>query len=156
MDKYSNFNFLACLYFTKVGGVKIKINRKVLEKLEPCKPRFKNYLKHYADFKGDLVEFLDLGKITHKDKVWVAVRLMPRFLVEVFAIDCAFSAAADAAYTATAADAAADDAAAAATYAASAADAAGVATAAYASVYTTAYYEEQRQIESLIYLITNH
>ncbi len=144
--------------------MKIKINTDIIKSLDPCKDRLENWLLHYKAFEGDLVEFLDLPDIFYTDKVWVAVRLMPRFLVEVFAIDCALNAvadssaaSADAAYTAnylttyvtSAADA--SSAASSAAYAASAdadADAA-----AYASVAAFADWRKQRQIESLIYLI---
>jgi hypothetical protein len=153
--------------------MKIPVNRYVLEGLKPCQGRFDNYLKHYFDFSGDLVEFLQLDKISISDRIWVGVRLLPRFELEVFAIDCAFSAAEYAADTAHAADAAS-----AAAYAAYATNAAASAAAyaayatnaaAYAAEYSTiaaaraahaadaasaAAYdaERDRQLEALIYL----
>lgn len=42
--------------------------------------------------RADILEFLDLKSITLSDKYWVTFRLIPRFLVEVFAIDCACEA----------------------------------------------------------------
>jgi len=42
-----------------------------------------NWIEHYSDFDGDILDFLELDKITADDKVWVAVRVMPRLLVEV-------------------------------------------------------------------------
>lgn len=71
----------------------MKINTEIIRKLSPCKERFNVYLKHYAEFDGSMVDFLELDKITAEDKIWVSVRVLPRFLVEVFAIDCAFAAA---------------------------------------------------------------
>jgi hypothetical protein len=163
--------------------MKIKINTDIIKSLNPCKNRLDNWLLHYKAFEGDLVEFLDLPDISYADKVWVAVRVMPRFLVEVFAIDCAFNAAAadyaasaayaasayPAAYSASAAATtsayASDAASVAATYASAAdSDAACAASAAYsaadayaasahASVAAFADWGKQRQIESLIYLI---
>ena len=117
--------------------MKITINKEIIKSLKPCADGYQNYLKHYPDFEGCLEEFLDLEHISNSDKIWVSVRLMPRFLVECFAIDCAISAAA-----------AADDAA----YAAAAAYAAHAAAddAAHAAA------ERQRQIESIIYLIQSH
>ena len=74
-----------------------QINTEILKSLNPCPDRYKVWLKHHKKFDGSIIEFLELDKIPAKDKIWVAVRVMPRFLVEVFAIDCAFSASATAA-----------------------------------------------------------
>ena len=60
----------------------MKINTAVITKLKPCKDRLDNWLKHYADFDGSLTQFLRLECITSRDKIWVAVRVMPRFEVE--------------------------------------------------------------------------
>ncbi len=81
--------------------MEITINKEIIKSLKPCADRYENYLKHYPDFEGCLEEFLDLEHISHTDKIWVSVRVMPRFWVECFAIDCALSAAAHAAYDAT-------------------------------------------------------
>ncbi len=134
--------------------MKIKINTDIIKSLNPCKGRLDNWLLHYKAFEGDLVEFLDLPDISYTDKVWVAVRVMPRFLVEVFAIDCAFNAAADsAADAAYVSDSASDAASVAATYAASATSAAYASAA--AAVCADAEYAKslQRQLEVIIYLI---
>ena len=117
--------------------MKLKINTDKIKALNPCQARYDNWLKHYDNFNGNILKFLELEKITPRDKIWVSVRVLPRELVEIFAIDCAFSAsvsatASAAAYAAAyAAYAAADTAA----YAAAAADAAAYAadTAAYAA-----------------------
>ena len=147
---------------------KLTINTAVIGSLNPCESRFGNWKTHYETFEGDILKFLELGKITDKDKVWVALRILPREIVEVFAIDCAFAAsnyadaaayAADAAtYAATyAADAAtadaATDAATAATYAAT--DAAyAAADAAYAAADAAAYVAARKeQVEVLKWLI---
>ena len=138
--------------------MKILINHEVIKKLKPCEDRYENYLNHYADFEGNIEDFLDFPLITHEDKLWVSLRLIPRFLIEVFSVDCAVNAYAyadayaAAAYAAAAYAAYAADAAAA--YAAYAADAADAAAASYA--YAAKHTEKQRQIESLIYLIQNH
>ncbi len=128
--------------------MKIKINTDIIKSLDPCKGRLDNWLSHYKAFEGDLVEFLDLPDISYTDKVWVAVRVMPRFLVEVFAIDCALNAS-DAASAASADAAYVSDAASAATYASDAA--AYAADCASGAAFTD--WRKQRQIESLIYLI---
>ena len=152
--------------------MKTIIDNDVINSLKPCADRYENYLKFYAEFSGTIEEFLFLPKITHQDKLWVSLRLLPRNLVEVFAIDCAvsaqdyvaaayvtaayvaddvadyayayaYAAAADAAYVAGAYDYA---------YAAGAydyayaADAYDYAYAAYAAA------EKERQIEALIWL----
>ena len=129
--------------------MKIKINKEVIAALNPCKERFDNYLESYSNFEGDIQEFLDLVNISRKDKLWVTLRIVPRTILEVFAIDCAFSAAefAAAAY-AYAADA---EFAAAAAYAADAEFAAAYAAdAAYAALKN----EQDNQIAILKYLIS--
>jgi len=130
-----------------------QINTEILKSLNPCEDRYKVWLEHYKNFNGTILEFLDLDRISAQDKIWVAIRMMPRFLVEVFAIDCAFSAyaalavetAADAAYYA--ADAAYDaNAAADAAYYAADADAAADDADANAA-------ERENQVDALIMLI---
>jgi len=156
--------------------MKIKINTEIIKALKPCGNRYVNYLLHYKDFEGDIQDFLLLDKISHSDKLWVTLRLVPRIIVETFAIDCASAAADYAAYAAAdadyaaadAADYAADAAANAAYYAASAAadyaayaaaDADYAGDAAADAVYAAAYAasaEKERQLCALEYLIMNH
>ena len=115
------------------------VNIEKISALYPCAARFNNYLTHYEHFRGTLEEFFALDKITHSDKLWVALRLLPRFEVEVFAIDCA--AVAQGYDTANAA-----------------ANAAAANAAAVAADYTTtattadAIIEQARQLEALLYL----
>ena len=152
----------------------MKINTKIISDLKPCRDRHVNWIEHYSDFDGDILDFLELDKITAEYKVWVAVRVMPRLLVEVFAIDCALSAyasAADAAAYASSAYAyacAASASAAAASASAAAADAdyaaayacaasASAADADYAAAYAASAsarkQERENQIDALIMLI---
>ena len=126
--------------------MKILINLEVIKSLKPCLNRYENYLKHYTDFEGSLEDFLDLPEVTHNDKLWVSLRLMPRFLAEVFAIDCAAASASASAYAAASASA----------YAASAYAAYAAAVAASAAYAAAGASEKQRQIEALIYLIQSH
>jgi hypothetical protein len=133
--------------------MKILVNLEVIKSLKPCLNRYENYLKHYTDFEGSLEDFLDLPEVTHNDKLWVSLRLMPRFLAEVFAIDCAAASASASAYAAAYAASAAATAAA---YAASASAAYAAAVAASAAYAAAGASEKQRQIEALIYLIQNH
>ena len=124
--------------------MKLRINTDIIRSFRPCKDRFDNWLMCYDAFDDDVLEFLNLDKISATDKIWVAVRVLPREAVEIFAIDCAFSAAAYAAY----ADAA---------YAAAYADAAYAAAydaAVYAAVYAAAA-ERKNQVDALIWLIEN-
>ena len=145
----------------------MKISTKTIRALNPCQSRLDNYLIHYENFAGTISQFLRLKHITDQDKVWVVCRIAPREIIEIFAIDCAFSsyqwylkyaadAAADADY---AAYAAADAYAYAAAYAA--ADAAAAAADADAAAYAAAYAdaaayaaskERANQIQALIYL----
>ena len=108
---------------------KLKINTELIANLKPCHNRFDNWRIHYDNFNGTIIDFLELEKITHRDKIWVSVRVLPRELVEVFAIDCAFSASA--------------------TYAA--ADAAYAAATDAAAAYAAA--ERENQVDALIMLI---
>jgi hypothetical protein len=124
--------------------MKIRVNTKIIQELNPCKDRLDNWLKHYPKFNQDITKFLHLKNITHTDKLWVALRLISLEMRVIFALDCSFSAyAADADAYAYAADAY--------DYAFAAASYADV-YAAYADVYA-ADAEQARQIEALIYLI---
>ena len=107
------------------------------------------------DWTGTVEDILLLEDCPAKDRIWVAVRLMPRFLVECFAVDCALSAAAY--------DAAADDAAYAAYAAADAAyyayayayayAAADAYAAAYAAYDAARKQERENQIDALLMLL---
>lgn len=123
--------------------MKIRINKERIKELGPCTRGYENFLKHHSHFDGDITEFLELHSISASDKIWVCVRLMPRFLVEVFAIDCAVRSASYAvAYSSYAAAAAA------ASYAASAFAAS---LAAYASAE-----ERERQLHAIAYLVSTY
>jgi len=144
--------------------MEIRVNTKIISKLNPCKDRLDNWKQHYSDFDSDIVKFLKLDQITFSDKLWVALKLVPRVLIEVFAFDCAVRADSlgTSVYAAKAATAAAVYTAAApssdyygavyvaTTYSANAAGAAGAAGAAS----DAAEKERQMQIDALIYLIT--
>jgi len=124
--------------------LKIKIDTALVKSLNPCRGAYENWLKHHADFSGDILEALALPNILVEHKIWVCVRVLPRELVEVFAIDCAV-AAADAAAAAAAAAAYA----AAATYYA----AAYAAAATYYAAAAAAAAERERQLGALAYLV---
>ena len=126
-----------------------KITLKEIRDLNPC---YDPSLHMKEDWEGTLVDFLHIEVIPNHDRIWVAVRLMPRFLVEVFAIDCAFAAygyatsdaAASCSYSASAAASYSADSAAAAdaTYASSAyatSDASASASHSASCSYSAAY-----------------
>ena len=71
----------------------MKITTEIITALNPCKNRFKNYLEHHKDFDGTHEDFARLVMISPSDKLWVLLRLIPKFEVEVFAIDCAVASA---------------------------------------------------------------
>jgi hypothetical protein len=149
-----------------------KITLQNIRDLNPCYDPTKYLSKNWS---GTIQDILLLEECPAVDRLWVAVRLLPKEIAEIFAIDCAFSAAniaanvtaayvADAAYAyaaAYAADAAADAAYAYAAYAA--ADAAYADAAAYAAdaaAYVAAdaaadatLQERENQIDALIMLI---
>jgi hypothetical protein len=132
----------------------IKVNTEIIEQFNPCQDRFDNWNRHYDKHDFTMIEFLNLTNITSSDKIWVAVRLLPRFEVEVFAIECALDAAAAYATYATYAAEYADYAAraAAARAADATADDATAATAAAAAATYAADYARDRQVEILKYL----
>lgn len=72
--------------------MKIRINRDIIKQYNPCSNRFDRYLQHYPTFDDGILKFLDLEHISYSDKLWVTLRVLPRHLVEVFAIDMAFAA----------------------------------------------------------------
>ena len=146
---------------------KLMISQTNISKLKPCKDRFDNYVKFYDNREFTPRQFMGLKNITHKDKLWVAFRMLPSDKVRIVAGEIAKSvlhiyeskypndnrprkaieavltgksdAAADAAYAADAADAAANAAADAADAAYAAAYAAAAAdAAAYAYAYAAA------------------
>ena len=65
----------------------MNINKEYIEGLSPCADRLQNYLNHYAEWSGSLSEFLDLDKITRKDKMWVFVRSVSTDFKRRFAIE---------------------------------------------------------------------
>ena len=69
----------------------MKINIETITRFNPCKDRLDNYLSYYSQFDGSLSEFLNLDKITFRDKVWISVRLMTRTQKVKFSILCAES-----------------------------------------------------------------
>jgi hypothetical protein len=69
----------------------IKINKDILKELKPCEGRYKNYLQHYSEFDGEIIEFLSLDKIEYSDKIWVAKRLISKEISISWAVKCAES-----------------------------------------------------------------
>jgi len=69
----------------------MKINTAIIRGLNPCAPRFNNYLGHYKDFDGTLEEFLALDNITYSDKVWVFTRLVDNIQLLRWSYLCAES-----------------------------------------------------------------
>lgn len=63
------------------------INTKLIKNLKPCKDRFKNWIKYYKNWEGDFELFLDLEKINYKDKLWVIIRLLPRKINKIIALE---------------------------------------------------------------------
>jgi len=65
----------------------MNIDKEYIEGLSPCADRLQNYLNNYAEWSGSLLEFLDLDKITRKDKMWVFVRSVSTDFKRRFAIE---------------------------------------------------------------------
>jgi hypothetical protein len=69
--------------------MKLTVTTKKVAALKPCASRFDNFKAEYPNFKGSIEEFLDLDRINYHDKLWVTLRLVPRIVLEIFAVDCA-------------------------------------------------------------------
>ena len=126
---------------------------KDIRNLNPCYDPNK-YLPE--DWTGTVVDILNIEECSATDRIWVAVRLIPRFIVEAFAIDCAVRSAAAAA-AGTAAFGAAYAAGAAAFGAAAfgadyAAGAAAVGAAVVGADYAARQQERENQIDALLML----
>ena len=67
------------------------INQALLNSMSPCENRYDNFKKNYEDKDRTLKEFLSLDKISHKDKLWVVIRLMNNIQKIEFACYCAES-----------------------------------------------------------------
>jgi hypothetical protein len=67
------------------------INKNVIKKLKPCAERYENYLKYYKNKEFTPAQFMGLKNITHKDKLWVAFRLMGEQYIRLAAADIAES-----------------------------------------------------------------
>jgi len=138
-----------------------------LKEIRALKPWYDLDIYLKEDWSGTLVDFLHIEAIPSKDRIWVAVRLMPRFLVDVFAIDCAFASSAyatsdaSASYAAScshsAADAAADsayaDSASNAYYSSAAASAYYASSTAAAAAAYARNQQRENQIDALIMLL---
>ena len=73
------------------------ITREFLESFNPCKDRWENYLTHYSDWEGTLLEFMELDKISDTDKIWVFTRKIPELekIQRKFAVACMLSCLSD-------------------------------------------------------------
>jgi hypothetical protein len=69
----------------------MRITKKLIEKMNPCKNRFENFTSNYPDYDDELSNFLALENITYSDKVWVCTRLLTRNQLVHWSIMCAES-----------------------------------------------------------------
>jgi hypothetical protein len=109
-----------------------KITIKDIRALEPCYDPSKYLSENWT---GTVEDILLLEECPAEDRIWVAVRLVPRFIAECFAIDCATRTDCADAYAAYAA-----------AYAAKAADA-------YAAYADALKQERENQINALLMLL---
>jgi hypothetical protein len=65
------------------------INKDYLKSLSPCEDRYKHYLEHYKNWSGTLDEFLDLPKLSCRDKRWVFFRSVNKKILHLTAINFA-------------------------------------------------------------------
>lgn len=65
------------------------ITTEYIKSLNPCSDRVDNWLEHYPNFEGTLKEFLDLDKITHKDKLWIYFKSIDKDNISLVAADFA-------------------------------------------------------------------
>jgi hypothetical protein len=67
------------------------INLEVIKKFNPCEDRLDNYVSFYGDKSFTPRQFMGLKNITHADKLWAALRLLPKDKVRAIAADIAES-----------------------------------------------------------------
>jgi predicted lipid-binding transport protein (Tim44 family) len=67
------------------------INKQVIKELKPCNDLYENYLKYYKNKEFTPAQFMGLKNITHKDKLWVGFRLIPKDKIRFVAADIAES-----------------------------------------------------------------
>ena len=67
------------------------INNRVIERFNPCKERFDDYLKYNGSNSFGFDEFLNLSNITYYDKIWVATKLLNKNQLVHFGLLCAES-----------------------------------------------------------------
>ena len=71
----------------------MNINKEYIKRFNPCSDRWINFLRHYSDFDGSLVEFLELEKVSWSDKRWLLFhndqKMLPDELMREFALICA-------------------------------------------------------------------
>jgi hypothetical protein len=162
------------------GGRGVMIKKLTIKDIRDLNPCYDPSVYLSEDWTGTVLYILEMDNVPAADRIWVVLRLIDRFTVEVFALDCAFaansyaiatasaaSAASAAAYAAAAnsyatasaaayAYAAASAAASAAHYVAYSADvysADAYSADAYSAAYAAAEKERERQIDALIFLI---
>ena len=66
-----------------------KLTIKDIKELKPCYCPTKYLPKNW---KGTVLDILNINECPAEDRIWVALRLLPRAIIEVFTLDCAFSA----------------------------------------------------------------
>ena len=67
----------------------MRVNKKKIVALKPCRDRLDNYLSKHETFSGTMTKFLGLGGISHEDKLWVYFRLIPKDRIRLVAADLA-------------------------------------------------------------------
>jgi hypothetical protein len=67
------------------------INSAAIFKLKPCEDRWINYIKHYDKRSFTPKQFMSLKNITHKDKMWVAFRMIDKASLKLVALAIARS-----------------------------------------------------------------
>ena len=67
----------------------MKITNELIASLKPCSDRHNNYLVHYKNKSHTPRQFMGLRNITHSDKLWVTLRLLPVDKLSLVAADIA-------------------------------------------------------------------
>jgi len=63
------------------------VNTNIIKGFSPCEERLSNWLMHYGEFNGNVLEFVVLDKITIKDKFWVLHKVLPKKPFERYCVD---------------------------------------------------------------------
>ncbi len=79
------------ILITQWGHNMENINLEYIKTLNPCRSGLDNFIEHYKDFNGIMVDLLKLEKIPYDDKIWLATRVVDNKILKQWSLDCAIT-----------------------------------------------------------------